>query len=92
MSYPRRTREHLELFEIRGDPTEEERAAIALALQRTADGEKGTVSTSLWPLAATARPGSVGVVDYREDVTNEDAWRLSTRSGGREPERRPSWR
>ncbi len=92
MSYPRRTREHLELLEIRGNPTEEERTAIALALERTVGGEKRMISTPLWPLAVEARPASVGVVDYREDVTNEDAWRLSAVSGGREPERRPSWR
>ncbi len=78
MIYPRRTHKHLELVEILGNPNEEERAAIALAIEKAAEGERTTGSSALWPLASGPRPASVGLVDYREDVSNEDAWRLST--------------
>jgi hypothetical protein len=77
---------HLELVTIDGDPTEEERAAIEAALEHAVERERQATKPSLWLRAARSQGRRLGMFDYRDRFSSEDAWRLSTRFpfGGRE--------
>jgi hypothetical protein len=77
---------HLELVTIDGDPTEEERAAIEAALEHAVERERQGTTSSLWLRAARSQGRRLGMFDYRDRFSSEDAWRLSTRFpfGGRE--------
>lgn len=79
-------RRHLEIVSIDGDPTEAERAAIVETLERLIESERRARSASVWLRAGRAQGRRLGMYDYRDRFSREDAWRLSVRfpPGGRE--------
>ncbi|MGH2746844.1 MAG: hypothetical protein ACRDKB_02820 [Actinomycetota bacterium] len=81
-----RRRNHLEVVSIDGNPTEVERAAIVEALERLVESERGARSASVWLRAGRAQGRRLGMYDYRDRFSPEEAWRLSARfpPGGRE--------
>ena len=83
MTTPRR---HLEIVRVEGDPTDyelEEIEAVVAKLVRTEEQEK---APSLWARSGRAQSRRLGMLDYRDRFSQDDAWRLSVRmpSGGRE--------
>jgi hypothetical protein len=82
---PRRA-SRLELVAIDGEATEDERSAIAAALERVAESERQARAPSLWARSGRAQGRRLGMYDYRDRFSREDAWRLSVRFsfGGRE--------
>jgi hypothetical protein len=85
MSGPGRRR-HLRIVSVQGDPTEAERAALEAALERMAATERTSRASSVWLRAGRSQGRRLGMSDYRDRFSHEDAWRLSTRFpfGGRE--------
>jgi hypothetical protein len=79
-------RRHLELVSVSGDPTPEERAAVEAALEAELETERQARSSSLWLRSGRAHGRRLGMYDYRDRFSHEDAWRLSVRlpAGGRE--------
>jgi len=79
-------RPRLELVSIDGDPSDEERRAIEEALVEIVEQERQATSSSLWLRAARSHGRRLGMLDYRDRFTPQDAWRLSARFpfGGRE--------
>lgn len=77
---------HLELVAVDGNPTSGEQAAALEALERLVDLERQAVSGSLWLRAGRAQGRRLGMLDYRDRFSRDDAWRLSARFplGGRE--------
>ena len=77
---------HIEIVGIRGGPTEQELAAVTAALVRIVEEERHNRAASLWLRAGRAQGRRLGMFDYRDRFSHEDAWRLSTRFpfGGRE--------
>lgn len=82
----RRHKPHLELVSVDGSPTEEEERAIEAALENMIEREREIAAPSVWKRAARAQGRRLGMLDYRDRFSKEDAWRLSTRFpfGGRE--------
>lgn len=83
---PRRRARHLELVAVDGGATGEERAAALEALERLVDLERQATTGSLWLRAGRAQGRRLGMLDYRDRFSRDDAWRLSARfpAGGRE--------
>jgi hypothetical protein len=79
-------RSHLDIVSVDGDPSEEERAAIQEALEQAVRSERQATASSLWLRAARGQGRRLGMFDYRDRFSSDDAWRLSTRFpfGGRE--------
>lgn len=79
-------RPRLELVSVDGDATENEKQAIQEALVEMVVQERQATSSSLWLRAARSQGRRLGMLDYRDRFSREDAWRLSTRFpfGGRE--------
>jgi hypothetical protein len=79
-------RPHLELVSVSGSPSEEEQKAIQRALEEAVEAERAAQATSLWLRAARSQGRRLGMLDYRDRFSHEDAWRLSARFpfGGRE--------
>ena len=79
---PRRIR----IVSTTGGPTEQELQAIETALEKMVEEERKSVSTSLWLRAARSQGRRLGMLDYRDRFSQDDAWRLSARFpfGGRE--------
>ena len=77
---------HLELVSVEGDPTPEEKAALEQALEAAIETERQARSSSLWLRNGRAYGRRLGMYDYRDRFSHEDAWRLSVRlpAGGRE--------
>jgi hypothetical protein len=77
---------HLTLVSIDGSPTEEEERALKAALEDMIEREREIAAPSVWKRAARGQGRRLGMLDYRDRFSNEDAWRLSTRFpfGGRE--------
>ena len=69
-----------------GSPTDEERAALEIALEELVERERRTLGASLWKRAGRAQGRRLGMYDYRDRFEAADAWRLSARfpAGGRE--------
>jgi hypothetical protein len=78
-------RPRLELVRTSGDPSEAERRVIQGALERVTERERPGAG-SAWLRAARAQGRRLGMYDYRDRFSREDAWRLSARlpGGGRE--------
>ena len=76
----------IHLVSVDGDPTVEEQDAIEKTLAHVVEGERTARASSLWLRAARSQGRRLGMFDYRDRFSNEDAWRLSTRFpfGGRE--------
>ena len=81
-----RHRPRLELVSVEGNATDSEKRAIEAALVEMVEQERQATSSSLWLRAARSQGRRLGMLDYRDRFTHEDAWRLSTRFpfGGRE--------
>lgn len=79
-------RPHLELVATTGDPTDEQRRAIHEALVRAIEAQKRSQAASVWKRSGRAQGRRLGMLDYRDRFSSEDAWRLSARFafGGRE--------
>jgi hypothetical protein len=76
----------LELVSVHGEPTDEERAAIESALKKMIEHDREARRASMWLRAGRAQGRRLGNLDYRDRLSLEDGWRLSTRFpfGGRE--------
>lgn len=76
----------IEVVSITGVPADSERRAIAAALEELIGEERRGRAASIWRRAGRAQGRRLGMFDYRDRFTAEDAWRLSTRFpfGGRE--------
>ena len=76
----------LELVAVDGRPTESELKVIARAVENHVEGQRGAAAPSIWRRASRAQGRRLGMFDYRDRFTSEDAWRLSARFpfGGRE--------
>ena len=77
---------HLELVSIDGDATDEEKEVVRAALEKMVEEERQATSSSLWLRASRSGGRRLGMLDYRDRLSREDAWRLSARFpfGGRE--------
>lgn len=75
-----------EIVSTRGHPSEDEERAVASALERVLERERQARSASVWLRAGRAQGRRLGMYDYRDRFSREDAWRLSVRfpPGGRE--------
>ena len=82
----RAPRPHLEIVSIEGNPTETEVAALKEALTRAAEAERRARAASIWRRASRAQGRRLGMYDYRDRFSHDEAWRLSARFpvGGRE--------
>ena len=80
------SRHRIEISQVTGGPTEQEVAAIHLALEQMVEAERSAQASSLWLRSGRAQGRRLGMFDYRDRFTHEDAWRLSVRMpfGGRE--------
>jgi hypothetical protein len=78
--------DRIEALDIAGEPTPEEQRAILAALEEAIEHERQARSASLWLRSARAQGRRLGMLDYRDRFSTDDAWRLSTRFpfGGRE--------
>jgi hypothetical protein len=81
-----KSRPKLRLVSVDGEPTETERGAILEALTQLVEAEREARSSSLWLRAGRAQGRRLGMLDYHDRFSKEDAWRLSARFpvGGRE--------
>jgi len=79
-------RRHLRIVELHGQPTPTERAALETALEHLTATERTSQAGSVWLRAGRSQGRRLGMSDYRDRFSHEDAWRLSTRFpfGGRE--------
>jgi hypothetical protein len=79
-------RPHLEIVRIKGDPTDDEREEIEAAVTKLIRTEQQESRPSLWARAGRAQSRRLGMFDYRDRFSQDDAWRLSVRMpfGGRE--------
>lgn len=79
-------RRHLRIVALQGQPTLTERAALETALEHLASAERTSQTGSVWLRAGRSQGRRLGMSDYRDRFSHEDAWRLSTRFpfGGRE--------
>jgi hypothetical protein len=87
VSEPSSTRKRrLELVAVDGEPTDSELRVIARALEHHVEGQHTAAAPSIWRRASRAKGRRLGMFDYRERFSPEDAWRLSARFpfGGRE--------
>ena len=80
------THDRVEISRVTGGPTEQELEAIHLALEQMVEAERNAKTSSLWLRSGRAQGRRLGMFDYRDRFTHEDAWRLSVRMpfGGRE--------
>jgi hypothetical protein len=81
-----RRRPQLELVSVSGDASEEDKAVLEAALVKMVEEERQATSSSLWLRASRSGGRRLGMLDYRDRLSREDAWRLSARFpfGGRE--------
>ena len=77
---------HLRVVSIDGEPTADERRALEAALEQLVTEERLARESSIWKRAGRSQGRRLGMSDYRDRFSAEDAWRLSTRFpfGGRE--------
>ncbi len=78
--------EYFESIDVTGNPSEEEVAAIGTALEELVEQERRGRAASVWRRAGRAQGRRLGMTDYRDRFSRDDAWRLSARFpfGGRE--------
>jgi hypothetical protein len=79
-------RRHLEIVAAEGRPTVAERELIERTLAQVVAAERAGSVPSLWLRAGRSQGRRLGMQDYRDRFSHEDAWRLSVRFpfGGRE--------
>ncbi|MDQ4095235.1 MAG: hypothetical protein M3174_03390 [Actinomycetota bacterium] len=86
---PRRDNEmepDVDLVAVDPPPNDEELASLRAALMKLIEEERRGTRLSLWRRAGRAQGRRLGMSDYRDRFSPDDAWRLSTRFpfGGRE--------
>lgn len=76
----------VDLVSVFPPPGEEEQAALHAALVQIIEGERRGSAASIWRRAGRAQGRRLGMTDYRDRFSREDAWRLSARFpfGGQE--------
>jgi hypothetical protein len=76
----------LELVAVDGQPTEAEMKIIERAVEHHVERQRSAAAPSIWRRAGRAQGRRLGMFDYRDRFSAEDAWRLSARFpfGGRE--------
>ena len=76
----------LHLVSVEGNPTDEELKAAKEALELLVEAERKARAGTIWLRAGRAQGRRLGMYDYRDRFSAEDAWRLSLRfpPGGRE--------
>lgn len=76
----------IDLSSVSPAPSEEEAKALRNALVQLVEEERRGSALSLWRRAGRAQGRRLGMSDYRDRFSHEDAWRLSARFpfGGRE--------
>ena len=79
-------KDYLDSIEVAGRPEDDERSAIVVALEHLVEAERRGAAASLWRRAGRAQGRRLGMTDYRDRFSRDDAWRLSARFpfGGRE--------
>ena len=81
-----RAHDRVVITEVIGGASEQERDVIHVALERMIEAERMAKNSSLWLRSGRAQGRRLGMFDYRDRFTHDDAWRLSVRMpfGGRE--------
>ncbi|MDQ3646483.1 MAG: hypothetical protein M3345_06040, partial [Actinomycetota bacterium] len=81
-----RDRPRLDLIRIDGSASDEERDAARRAIEEAIAAERRARSSSIWLRSSRSHGRRLGMLDYRDRFSKDDAWRLSTRFpfGGRE--------
>ena len=81
-----RRRPNLEIVSVDGNASEAEQRVIEEALTELIESERHARATSVWLRAARGEARRLGMYDYRDRFSANDAWRLSARfpAGGRE--------
>ncbi len=76
----------LEVVSVDGGATDDEVRTIRKAFTQMAEAERAAKASSLWLRAARSQGRRLGMLDYRDRFSRDDAWRLSARFpfGGRE--------
>ena len=79
-------RPRLKIVSIEGSVTETEQEAIQEALVEAVEEERRARRGSVWARSGRAQGRRLGMYDYRDRFSSDDAWRLSVRfpTGGRE--------
>jgi hypothetical protein len=79
-------RPRLEIVEVAGSPSEAELEILRRAVEEAVVQERREKQASVWMRAGRAQGRRLGMTDYRDRFSLEDAWRLSARFpyGGRE--------
>ena len=82
----RQHRPHLEIVSVEGEVTQAERDAVEEALAMAVEEERRARRASVWARSGRAQGRRLGMYDYRDRFSKDDAWRLSVRfpAGGRE--------
>ena len=86
MTYGRGNKRRLSIVSIEGGATPEEEAAALAAIEQAVEAERMARSSSIWLRSGRAQGRRLGMYDYRDRFSHEDAWRLSVRfpPGGKE--------
>ena len=81
-----RAHDRVLITEVIGGASDQERDVIHVALERMIEAERMAKNSSLWLRSGRAQGRRLGMFDYRDRFTHDDAWRLSVRMpfGGRE--------
>jgi hypothetical protein len=69
----RNRRRHLELVQVAGNPTNEERRALGKALEALIESERQAGTPSMWLRAGRGQGRRLGMYDYRDRFSREDA-------------------
>ena len=83
---PGQHRPRLEIVSVDGEISDAEKRAIEEALVEAVEEERRARRASLWARSGRAQGRRLGMYDYRDRFSSDDAWRLSVRfpAGGRE--------
>ena len=84
--YPGRKERPLDVVSIAGNPTEQERRAAEEGLAKLIEAEREATAPALWARAGRGEARRLGMYDYRDRFSRDDAWRLSARfpAGGQQ--------
>lgn len=82
----RRQTPDIEIVSVTGNASHDERTAILSALSELVEAQRRNAGLSIWRRAGRSQGRRLGMFDYRDRFSSDDAWRLSTRFpfGGRE--------
>ncbi len=80
------TARRIRIEKVSPAPSDAEREVLEATLEELVERERQARSSSLWLRAARSQGRRLGMLDYRDRFSKDDAWRLSARFpfGGRE--------